>query len=145
MTKKKTKTRQRHFDLRVSEPLFEAAVKRMRERGSRTTSQYIRELIERDTRSAASEDKMAHLEKVVAANHNRLAGQIKGLAVANRATFALLDAAVKAILSYLPDAGPTGSELARSRGKDRYERVLRAAERSSSELIEKLAGNDDRV
>jgi hypothetical protein len=136
-SKPKSPTRSR-IDVRLEAELLTAVQNKAAERGHRNPSAYLRSLVQKDLVALPDDDRIAHLEKVVAANHNRIAGSLRRVAVVQRATYALLDASVKAILSYLPDPGGSGGELAKSRGKERYERVLKAAVQGSTELLDQL-------
>jgi hypothetical protein len=144
-SKLKSPSRSR-IDVRLEAELLTAVQNKVAEKGHRNPSAYLRSLVQKDLAALPDDDRIAHLEKVMAANHNRNAGTLRRVAVVQRATYALLDASVKAILSYPPEpgSGSGAGELARSRGKDRYDRVLKAAMQASTELLDQLADQIDK-
>lgn len=130
-----------HF--RVDGELLKAVDKRIKEKGARNTSAYLRKLVEKDLSAVPDEDRIDELVTLIGANHNRVTGLLRNLAMAQRAQFALLDASVKAMLSYLPPPGPDSAELLRARGKERYDRVLKSAEEASLQFLEQLLAQFD--
>lgn len=132
----------RRIDVRLDDALFEAINRQVEEKRHKNASAYLRSLVERDLRAAPDDDRIASLEKIISANHARLSAAVRTVAMTQRVEYAFVEAAVKAILSYLPDAGPEAKALVQARGKERYERVVRAAEQSGLELLNNLAKTD---
>jgi len=125
-----------HF--RVDGELLKAVDQRIKEKGVRTISAYLRKLVEKDLSAVPDEDRIDELVTLIGANHNRLTGLLRNLAMAQRAQFALLEASAKAMLSYLPPPGPDSADLLRARGKERYDRVLKSAEEASLQFLDQL-------
>ena len=144
MPRKPIRAGRSRLDIRLDAELLEAVRKRTKEKGYRSAGEYIRALASRDVGGANDADPLAHFEKVAAANQNRILGSLRKVHAVQRAMYALVDTFVKASLTYLPDPGPSGMDLARSRAKERYDRVLRDAEKASFELLDVLSAQLER-
>jgi Arc/MetJ-type ribon-helix-helix transcriptional regulator len=123
------------LNFRLEPDLLAAIETRVKERRYRSVGEYIRTVVRKDLGGGGDADRL-DLERMAAAIQNRILGSVRKVHVVQRATYALLDASIKASLTYLPDA--TSAPLARARGKERYDRVVRAAETTSTELLDRL-------
>ena len=132
------------IDVRLDDAIDKAVNQRVKEKRYKSASAYVRHLVDKDLRALPDEDRLAHLESVMGGNHKQVTGALRSIAMVQRAQYALFESAVKAILSYLPDSGSQGRELATARGKERYARVLKFAEQSSFELLEQLSAEVER-
>jgi hypothetical protein len=130
-----------HF--RLDPSLIEAAQAKAKTKGHRTVSAYFRTLIERDLRTAPDDDRLAALERIVGANHLEATRLLRSVMVVQRAQYMLFDSAVKAIFSYLPDLSES-ADLAKARGKARYDRVVRVAEQGTAEVLDQLLAELER-
>lgn len=128
-----------HF--RLEPDLLSAVQARVKEQRYRSVGEYIRTVVRRDLGGAADAERL-DIKQMAAAIQNRILGSLRKVHVVQRATYALLDASIKASLTYLPD--PSSTELARARGKERYDRVVRAAETTSTELLDRLISQLER-
>jgi Arc/MetJ-type ribon-helix-helix transcriptional regulator len=142
MTKKLRPPAQRtRLNFRLEADLLEAIETRVKERRYRSVGEYIRTVVRKDLGGAGDADRL-DIERMAAAIQNRILGSLRKVHVVQRAIYALLDASIKASLTYLPDT--TSPELARARGKERYDRVIRAAETTSTELLDRLIAQLER-
>jgi Arc/MetJ-type ribon-helix-helix transcriptional regulator len=134
-------SRRSRLDLRLEADLLERIEARVKEKGYRSAGEYVRTVVRRDLGGSSDAERL-DLERMAAAIQNRILGSLRKVHVVQRAIYALLDASIKASLTYLPD--PTSAELARARGKERYDRVVRAAETTSTELLDRLIAQLER-
>lgn len=133
------------LSFRLDPALVRAAGERAKDKGHPNVSAYFRSLVEKDLKALPEEDRLSALERIIGANHHEVTRLLRSMAVVQRGQYMLFDAAVKAILSYLPDVPADAAELVTARGKARYERVVRVAEQGSVEALEQLAAQLDRA
>lgn len=134
----------KHIHFRLDPALIEAAERKAQEKGHRNVSAYLRSLVSRDLRAVPDEDRLSALERTLGANHLELTRLLRLVSGVQRAQYMFLEAAVKAILSYLPDIGQAG-EAANARGKARFERVMTIAEQATTEALDKVIAEWDRA
>lgn len=139
--KKLPHSRRSRLDLRLETDLLGRVEARVREKGYRSAGEYVRTVIRHDFGETGDAERL-DIERMAAAIQNRILGSLRKVHVVQRAIYALLDASIKASLTYLPE--PTSTETARARGKERYERVVRAAEITSTELLDRLIARLER-
>ena len=130
---------------RVDEALAVAMAARVKERKLPSPSAYLRALVESDLKEKPDEDRIARLENVMSANHIQIAAILRSIAITQRATYGLLDVAVKAILAYLPDeGGPDMRRAVQARGEQRYNVVHKEARKADLGMLDMLLKEFDR-
>lgn len=130
---------------RVDEALATAIAARVKEKKLPSPSAYLRALVESDLKVKPDNDRIARLENVMSANHVQVAAILRSIAITQRATYGLLDVAVKAILAYIPDeGGPDMRKAVQTRGEQRYNVVHKDARKAGLEMLDMLAKEFDR-
>lgn len=82
---------------------------------------------------------------MMSANHVQLAAILRSMAITQRATYGLLDVAVKAILAYIPDeGGPEMRKAVQARGEQRYNVVHKDARKADLGMLDMLVKEFER-
>jgi hypothetical protein len=132
--------------LRIKTTTAQAVAKRMAERREPNLSAYIRGLIEADLRVQPDQDRLGLLEEAAAANHRQSVEMARSLAMAQRASYALLENGLLALLAYVPEVvgGPAADAKAEALGRSRFQVVLKAAKQNSFALLRELVAELER-
>ena len=145
MQRTKEKKTYPRIAFRVDEALAGALAARVKEKNLPSPSAYLRALVENDLRGEPADDRIARLENVMSANHVQLAAILRSMAITQRATYGLLDVAVKAILAYIPDeGGPEMRKAVQARGEQRYNVVHKDARKADLGMLDMLVKEFER-
>lgn len=144
MSRTKRRKSSPRIAFRIDEALAAALAERVKERNLPSPSAYLRGLVERDLSRRPDDDRIGRIENMMAANNAQVTGLLRSIAVMERATHALLDVSMNAVLSYLPDEGPDSLALVRARGKRRHDKVHELVEKVALKMLDKLLAEAQR-
>ncbi len=111
-------------DIRLNDNLHRRVADEYRQRGFTSASAFIRAAIENEL-GGRGED-LSQAEARIAASLERHGREIRRLATALHAHFALTDALAKVILLCVPEPPSDAYDQAKARAKARYERFLKS-------------------
>jgi Arc/MetJ-type ribon-helix-helix transcriptional regulator len=111
-----------NVNVRIHDALAGKVGQAARERGFRSASAFIRQAIQNELRGRDALG--AGIEERIVGSLSGLAKELRSVHTAHMATFALVDALVKVILTCLPEPPTEVAEQARSRAKRRYQKFL---------------------
>jgi Arc/MetJ-type ribon-helix-helix transcriptional regulator len=111
-----------NVNVRIHDALADKLGQAARERGFRSASAFIRQAVQNELggRDAVG----AEVEERIADSLSCLAKELRSVHTTHMATFALVDALVKVVLTCLPEPPAEVAEQARSRAKRRYQKFL---------------------
>jgi len=114
-------------------------------KGFSSLAAYVRNLIEKDSRSTSESER---LEASVAASIDRMAKEVRRLHSSNQALFALTDSLVRLFLTCTPEPSPEALDATKRRAKLRYDRFMLSVAQnmtgdSRSVLLDVLKGDSD--
>jgi len=114
-------------------------------KGFSSLAAYVRDLIEKDSRSTGQSER---LEASVAASIDRMAKEVRRLHNANQALFALTDSLVRLFLTCTPEPPPDALDATKRRAKLRYDRFMLSVAQnmtgdSRAALLDVLKGDSD--
>jgi len=137
------KTRQ--FNMTLDERQLAAAKQTAAAKGFSSLAAYVRNLIEKDSRSTSESER---LEASVAASIDRMAKEVRRLHSSNQALFALTDSLVRLFLTCTPEPSPEALDATKRRAKLRYDRFMLSVAQnmtgdSRSVLLDVLKGDSD--
>ena len=137
------KTRQ--FNMTLDERQLAAAKQTAAAKGFSSLAAYVRDLIEKDSRSTSESER---LEASVAASIDRMAKEVRRLHSSNQALFALTDSLVRLFLTCTPEPSPEALDATKRRAKLRYDRFMLSVAQnmtgdSRSVLLDVLKGDSD--
>ena len=137
------KTRQ--FNMTLDERQLAAAKQTAAAKGFSSLAAYVRDLIEKDSRSTGQSER---LEASVAASIDRMAKEVRRLHNANQALFALTDSLVRLFLTCTPEPPPDALDATKRRAKLRYDRFMLSVAQnmtgdSRAALLDVLKGDSD--
>jgi predicted transcriptional regulator len=116
--------------IRLRETLKEKVVTMARERGYRSCSAFMVEAIEEKVRRDDAVDLVRQVEERLAASFGQIHRQLQSLHSAAQGQFALTDAVTKYLLTCLTEPPEELLPAARTRARESYEKLLRAAVRT---------------
>ena len=114
-------------------------------KGFSSLAAYVRDLIEKDSRSTGQSER---LEASVAASIDRMAKEVRRLHSSNQALFALTDSLVRLFLTCTPEPPPEALDATKRRAKLRYDRFIHSVAQNMtgdcrSALLDVLKGDSD--
>jgi hypothetical protein len=111
-----------NVNVRIHDTLADELVQVAHARGFRSASAFIRHAIQNEMRGR--EALSSEIEERIAGSLSGLAKELRSVHTAHMATFAVMDALVKVILTCLPEPPAEVAEQARSRARRRYQKFL---------------------
>jgi Arc/MetJ-type ribon-helix-helix transcriptional regulator len=111
-----------HLNVRFPEDLARQLEEAVSQRGFSSASALVRYAVQNELHRR--ETAVAKIEERIAGSLNTLASEVRSVHTAHMATFALVDALAKVILTCLPEPPTEVAEQARSRAKRRYQKFL---------------------
>jgi Arc/MetJ-type ribon-helix-helix transcriptional regulator len=111
-----------HLNVRFPEDLARQLEEAVTQRGFSSASAFVRHAVQNELRQR--ETAVTKIEERIAGSLNTLARELRSVHTAHMATFALIDALVKVILTCVPEPAADITEQARSRAKRRYQKFL---------------------
>ena len=116
------------WTIRMPEEMTERILQASQERDFSSPRAFVREAIRKELQSRTAE--ASELESRIAASLDRLANELRKVATAQQAQFALTDALAKLFLVCVPEPPNDAVGHARSRAMARYDKFLKSVAKS---------------